>query len=643
MTAITSISVEILRHGPPHGHLLSPLTQYLARTGDHALTISFPYEHRQLLSKLSDLRYANDEQSREDAIEEVGQKIGDILRSIPDFFKLDAETSRFIHLEIELSASELAMIPFELSDMPTGEGGLRARLALQTGMPVSVTRRVRGMSGATAHWPVRPRVLFAWSEKGGEVPHAQHGRALKKALETWRDPWADRSVLWELKNASLKKIKAWNARHHYTHVHVLAHGDTKKTRGQEFALLLDKEIDDDGEPEEVVDGWRLASALCLRNTRPAIVSLAACDSGNVGSVHDRTGASIAHSLHQQGVSLVVASQFPLTTSGSVVMAQELYGGLFDGTDPRVVLHDVRTALHRHSATDHDWGSVVAYAAFPRDLEPRLEETRWQLARLADSRAYKTIEDKVAEGSPGPNWGKLEDRLKTAIGRYPTVGRYAAEGTGMRGSAFKRLAWAAFLFSGGGRNEDRMDDCIRYLEESRDNYADAARMFMTPRVEDGPQSMTSLHWVLTQQLSLRAVLGQDISPELWWASWANAKAHLERDQGSDGTWAYASFAELCLLQLSMPVRKRVSDLDLPAGDWGSRAVQFAKGMLGQEADPGSWRITAARGAFRRYTKEWWMSKPFVAHLARRGIKRRPNWNDSGLTLAANRVAGALQRR
>ncbi|MCK7492772.1 MAG: hypothetical protein MZW92_15495 [Comamonadaceae bacterium] len=40
-----------------------------------------------------------------------------------------------------------------------------------------------------------------------------------------------------------------------------------------------------------------------------VVSLASCNSGNVGSVAG-AGASIAHALHEAGIPMVVAGQFP---------------------------------------------------------------------------------------------------------------------------------------------------------------------------------------------------------------------------------------------------------------------------------------------------------------------------------------------
>ena len=67
MSAIRSIAVELLRHGPPHNQLLSPLTRYLAVCGDHEpVTVTVPHEHRDWLQRLASLRYVDDDEGKKD-------------------------------------------------------------------------------------------------------------------------------------------------------------------------------------------------------------------------------------------------------------------------------------------------------------------------------------------------------------------------------------------------------------------------------------------------------------------------------------------------------------------------------------------------------------------------------------------------
>ena len=53
-----TITLELLRHGPAHNQLLSPLTQYLALCENHsAVTVHVPFEHNQFLYRHRALSY----------------------------------------------------------------------------------------------------------------------------------------------------------------------------------------------------------------------------------------------------------------------------------------------------------------------------------------------------------------------------------------------------------------------------------------------------------------------------------------------------------------------------------------------------------------------------------------------------------
>ena len=48
-----TIRLEILRHGPSHNQLLSPLTEYFALCENHpAVTVRLPFEHAEFLARL---------------------------------------------------------------------------------------------------------------------------------------------------------------------------------------------------------------------------------------------------------------------------------------------------------------------------------------------------------------------------------------------------------------------------------------------------------------------------------------------------------------------------------------------------------------------------------------------------------------
>ena len=53
MSSIRNVQLELLRSGPAHNQLLSPLTPYIALCGSAGpVTVNMPFEHRQLLARL---------------------------------------------------------------------------------------------------------------------------------------------------------------------------------------------------------------------------------------------------------------------------------------------------------------------------------------------------------------------------------------------------------------------------------------------------------------------------------------------------------------------------------------------------------------------------------------------------------------
>src|SRR5262245_6449061 len=123
MGDIRIAKLELLRNGPQHNQLLSPLTPYIALSGPGApQTVHLPYEHLQRLTRLARLR---DEQGgvtisteqRESELRELGEAIGRVLGAIPglqtalDGAARDGRT--LTHVRLAVSALELAMVPFE--------------------------------------------------------------------------------------------------------------------------------------------------------------------------------------------------------------------------------------------------------------------------------------------------------------------------------------------------------------------------------------------------------------------------------------------------------------------------------------------------------------------------------------------------
>jgi hypothetical protein len=397
---MTPLKLEILRHGPPQNHLLSPLTEYLALCADQpASTVRVPFEHSELMDRLRALAYAdgNREDRREARLRGLATELGDLLSQIPGLIAECSKVQRdgLLHLRLVLSANELALLPFELALAPTGFPGAGEHLTLQTVSPVCVTREVR-RAPPDVRWPTRCKILFAAAAPEGvpPVPFDAHLLALLNALNDWMPHYGTRPPvevtrehITVLPMATLRTITDACRTGEYTHVHILAHGAPfQHGDDRRFGIALH----DDRYPAkmDLVDGERLSAALRAHTldrarelARPTVVTLASCDSGNVGTVAG-AGASIAHELHASGIPLVIASQFPLSIEGSVHMATTLYRALLRGDDPRLVLDDVRRRLRALVPDRHDWASVVAYASLPSDLEVQLRLTRRKQAERA---------------------------------------------------------------------------------------------------------------------------------------------------------------------------------------------------------------------------------------------------------------------
>jgi hypothetical protein len=462
-----TVTLELLRHGPPHNQLLSPLTQYMALCGNHpSSTISVPLEHNQFLFRQRALRYKDSQASRQYQLEDIAQIMAKVLGEVPGLIAELAECPghemSLTHLRLILSASELALLPFELANAPNGFPGAGQPLTLQAQAPLCMTREVRRVSNTQYSWPTKPRILFlAASPEGADIPLEAHLLALRKVIDPWVEP-ADHvdqhkrrpseSLDYQLKDrlsqnlvvlpqASATKIQmvcdaaATDGKGEFTHVHILAHGvEVPDSEEKRYGLALHS--DQDPSKRDVVDAARLATLLRNHRSReendvsgPAVVTLASCEAGDGGSVVG-AGASVAHALHEGGIPLVVAAQFPLSFPASVLMASVLYEGLLWGFDPRILLNELRGQLKTLVPGTHDWASLVAYASLPASLDTQLSNVRFSQAWRCINTALRymdrvtapmTTKSELPAGTaaaPAPDsgparqdaWGRARDKI-----------------------------------------------------------------------------------------------------------------------------------------------------------------------------------------------------------------------------------------
>lgn len=597
-----TITLELLRHGPAHNQLLSPLTQYLALCENHsAVTVDVPFEHNQFLHRLRALSYRLEEEPRQFQVRDTAARLGEILGKVPG---LTADVNRrqrglgaesVAHLRLVLSASELALLPFELALAPDGFPGAGQQLLLQSQLPFCITRETRRVSEDFVVWPKRPRVLLVAAAPPGyaAVPLAAHLLALRKALEPWIDVTQQQDAetrqvrvarhLTVLTEASADAIEAACASGKFTHVHILAHGQEYQI-GYDVRFGLALHGKDDA--VDIVSGERLATALraTAKGTsgelcRPAVVTVASCEGGNVGTVAG-AGASVAHALHDAGIPMVIASQFPLSYGASVRMVEVLYGGLLWGEDPRNLMVDLRRQLHTQFPTTHDWASLVAYASLPPDFESQLADVQISRADASIDVALKAADEATARFSDRVRsrttsatdddneaaLGASKARLETAqqrLGRLKLRRPEHSAGIDARlASMEKRVAENAYSFSKISRldQKDRtaaLEDAFTAMERARGHYWSA---FLGDRTE---------YWMLIQFLSLTLILRSTSRPlppdrpeqepaALWTSAYVPSLADLRASAGEQRGWAHAALLELYILAPLIPNHAMAAD-------------------------------------------------------------------------------------
>jgi len=647
---IRRVNVELLRPGPAHNQLLSPYTQYLAICNDAgAAVVTVPYEHRVFERRLKELRYeTGDQNDRLSMLHEIGRDMGRILEAVPGFsgaLASDGSNTALVHVRLTLSAAELALLPFEMAEVPVGSAG--TAVSIQTRPPVSLTRHIRTVSSDGVVWPDEPHILFI-SGDPQDVPFAEHRAVLVEAIERFRYPEADdRTVdadgaerfgelLTILINPTLAALQRECEAHRYTHIHLLTHGDLDALTNESYGLVLRDETG----AADVVSGERFVSAITRVGHYPTVVTIASCDSGNVGSVIV-PGASFAHAVHQSGIPFVVASQFPLSKDGSIPLTRRLYGGLLWGEHPLHVVQQARAELHaRYNTTWHDWASLVVYEALPPALDDQLDLLRYSQAKRALNAALERIDLAVASEGPITNvqLDALDDEVSAAVDRLPLDGQFRVECIGLRASSHKRRSQAAAALvtrNASAEGTAFVDEC-EWLDRANLDYAHAVEGFLVNEAR-AVQRKATLHWVLVQRTSLTAVLHHSVDEGLWQAAKVAAEPYCKHAEAEERAWAHASLAELWLLrlgtsQVSSKERQAAADAALRHAD---TLDQF---YPGEDAFP----IKSSRRQFERYA-DWWGSDRFARLLASRGVDRRGGWDGSnGLVATAKAIVRRLQR-
>lgn len=645
---VRTVHLEFLRPGPAHNQLLSPLTPYLSVCGDSpAGVVHVPYEHAVFERRLAHLRYDGAGDDRLAQLHDTGVDVSRMLAAVPGLpgainADVDAPSS-LVHLRVTLSAAELALLPFELSKVPMMvEATSDAWLALKSRPPVCITRHIRTVSTQGVTWPSAASILFV-AGPTGDIPFDAHRRALEQAVAPYRYPdrddqregvddrhthYGERLTI--IRDASVDDVVAAVKMRPYTHVHVLAHGavTASPTHGRSFGLRLRGGCGG----VEIVSGERFASALRRTDEAavrlPFAVTLASCDSSFVANVVEpASGASFVHTLHQAGIPLVVGSQFPLTKQGSITLVELFYAGVMQGRHPHPLMHQIRSELHaRYGADAHDWASLVVYEALPADMDAQLEHARYRQGKMRLDAALQRVDLAVSASEPrgaaAAGIADLERAVDAALDSLPAEGAYAIECRGLRASAMKRLAQAAFTY---GRSQGAEEAAVQQaravdrLDAALATYQAAAEMYIRNDLT-ALQRVATLHWLAVQRASLQRVLRHAPDPETMATARLAASLYVDHSDRGERAWAHASLAELALLDLT----HRDGSVDPAAAE---EAVLLHVDRLLSLCSGDAFQVSSTRKQFERYVN-WWGSEAFAdCCLARIRHPRTPGpWPD-----------------
>jgi hypothetical protein len=417
------VTVLFSRQGAQDGIELSPEDEYLVRVdGGPPSVFRSPWGQEELETLVDDLRNVGEADPTIERANEIGRALGEQIFQIKDL-QQHLSNGEPIIVCWQLDFPELARIPWELA---TTDQRPYHHLLLED---VSFVRRVPAFQeDIPAEWPTGRdttlRLLFVWGERAqGEVPHEAHLESLQGICD---DYGVDLTAQEIVDAQSLSDLCA-ESRFHF--VHLLAHG--AEAANGEWGLRL---------KNGNVKGEQVARALRAGGSTPALVTVAACDSANE---KDSSFGSVAYQLHMYGVPLVIASQFRLRKTVSVVSAARVYASMLGGED---ILSAIRANRKLLASEDNEsWANEVIYSRYRQESLDELSILARQQAALR--RARRIGKQKLEPGhevqdaihsmhSEVEKLTRLVDELKDSEPRKPAA---EAETYGLLGSLHQRIA------------------------------------------------------------------------------------------------------------------------------------------------------------------------------------------------------------
>lgn len=235
----------------------------------------------------------------------------DRLGWAPDAALLEAAEQRGEEYIVTLSAvpPELYLLPWEVIQVGAERTYLSdfASAQVRYAMPGLEPRAIEPA-------PAVPGVLFAWSAAGGAVPHDEQAAAIRSAAE------ASGAVFRELAEVDEAGLRAALEAGPPSVLHLLCHG-APGAPGEPSRLTWGP-----SDAPSQITATRLTRMLRPHAGAIRLVVLSACGSGD-GRGDPLWMGSLAQELHRRSIRNVVASRYPLSVCGSVVMTRALYDKL----------------------------------------------------------------------------------------------------------------------------------------------------------------------------------------------------------------------------------------------------------------------------------------------------------------------------
>jgi tetratricopeptide (TPR) repeat protein len=300
---------------------------------------------------------------------EDAQYLGDLLRGFLAPLGWDADereleralkAGREVHLTLRFAAAELYALPWELLTLRNSRRHLGAVPGCH--LRYESPRDEEPFEASPTPPEEEGRLLFAWSNAGGDVPLEEHFTAIQDACRRSSYPFDARAdVVDHVSLAGLGRVLK-ESRKPVAALHILCHGGP---RGQTYGLHWSP-ADPYAEADHI-DAASLRELLAPYAESLRLVVLCACTSGDAGALDNHLGG-VAQGLHAIGIRAVIASRLPLSVEGSHLLTKALYESLLVRHTSLQQAMAVARAELKLLANTLDWATLQLYARQDEPLQ-----------------------------------------------------------------------------------------------------------------------------------------------------------------------------------------------------------------------------------------------------------------------------------